>query len=40
MNMLKKDKSISKVKDQVKRQQKGSEVADQVNCLIGFLHIG
>ncbi len=40
MSMLKKGKSILKVKDQVERRQEGSEVADQVNCLIGFLHIG
>jgi len=39
MSMLKKGKSISEVKDQVKQRQKGSEVTDQVNCLIGFLHI-
>ena len=40
MSMLKKDKSISKVKDQVEQQQKGSEVTDQINCLIRSLHIG
>jgi len=34
MSMLKKDESILKVRDQVKQRQKGSEVADQVNCLI------
>jgi len=40
MGMLKEGESISKVGDQVGRRQEGPGVADQVNCLVGSLHIG